>query len=88
MGKVRFQMFLDENQKEALEKLHNETKIPVAEMISEAIGKSLLEMKQKKKKTNSDEITEKLLSVIGICKGGPKDLADEHDKYLYRTNKK
>jgi hypothetical protein len=88
MGKVRFQMFLDENQKEALEKLHKETKIPVAEMIRKAIGKSLLEMKQKKKKTNSDEITEKLLSVVGICKGGPKDLSDEHDKYLYSTDKK
>ena len=45
-------------------------------------------MKQKKKKTNSDEMIEKLLSVVGICKGGPKDLSDEHDKYLYRTNKK
>lgn len=49
MGKVRFQMFLDKNQKEALEKL---------------------------------------LSVVSICKGGPKDLSDEHDKYLYKTNKK
>ncbi|HYG75587.1 MAG TPA: antitoxin family protein [Planctomycetota bacterium] len=24
-----------------------------------------------------------LAGVIGICKGGPKDLAENHDKYIY-----
>lgn len=37
---------------------------------------------------NQKEILEKLLSVAGICKGGPKDLADKHDKYLYGASKK
>lgn len=37
---------------------------------------------------NQKEILEKLLSVTGICKGGPKDLADKHDKYLYGASKK
>jgi hypothetical protein len=35
-----------------------------------------------------DEARDKLLSVVGICKGGPKDLADRHDKYLYGIKKK
>lgn len=35
-----------------------------------------------------DETVKKLLSVFGICNGGPKDLADNHDKYLYRMERK
>ncbi len=35
-----------------------------------------------------ENMTKKLLSVAGICKGGPKDLADKHDKYLYGMIKK
>lgn len=34
------------------------------------------------------EILEKLLSVAGICKNGPKDLPDKHNTYLYGKSKK
>lgn len=88
MAKVRFQMFIDETQKEALERLQQDSKISVAEMVRKAIDRFLLEWKEKKGIPIKDEMTEKLLSVAGICKGGPKDLADEHDKYLYGIRKK
>ncbi len=37
---------------------------------------------------NQKEILEKLLSVAGICKNRPKDLADKHTTYLYGKSKK
>lgn len=88
MAKVRFQMFIDETQKEALERLQQDSKISVAEMVRKAIDRFLSEWKEKKGIPIKDEMTEKLLSVAGVCKGGPKDLADEHDKYLYGIRKK
>ena len=88
MAKVRFQMFLDESQKEALERLQRDAKIPVAEIIRRAIDKFLTGYKKKKVMPAEDIMTEKLLSISGICKGGPKDLADKHDKYLYASLRK
>lgn len=44
--------------------------------------------KRKKEKAISDEVTKRLISVAGICKGGPKDLADKHDKYIYGISNK
>lgn len=87
MSKIRFQMFIEETQKEALEKLQQDSKVSVAELVRMAIDKFLLEYRRKKKLSVEDEI-EELLSIVGICKGGPKDLADKHDKYLYGITKK
>jgi len=87
MSKIRFQMFIEETQKEALEKLQQDSKVSVAELVRMAIDKFLSEYRRKKKLSVEDEI-EKLLSIVGICKGGPKDLSDEHDKYLYGITKK
>ncbi len=83
MAKVRFQMFIDENQKEALERLQHDYKVSVAEIIRKAIDRLLTEYKAKEERPLRDSMAEKLLSAAGACKGGPKDLADEHDKYLY-----
>ena len=88
MSKVRFQMFIEETQKEALEKLQQDSGMPVAELVRRAINNFLSEYRRKKKIPVEDEMIERLLSIAGICKGGPKDLADEHDKYLYGINKK
>ncbi len=88
MAKVRFQMFLDANQKEVLEKLQRDSRIPVAKLIRKAIDNFLSEWKESKKIPIEDEMTEKLLSIAGACKGGPKNLADEHDRYLYGAFKK
>jgi hypothetical protein len=82
MAKVRFQMFMEETQKEALEKLQQDSGMSVAELVRTAINNFLKERRKKKEKP-VDEITEKLLSVAGICKGGPPDLADSIDEYLY-----
>lgn len=87
MSKIRFQMFIEETQKEALEKLQQDSKVSVAELVRMAIDKFLSEYRRKKKLSVEDEI-EELLSIVGICKGGPKDLSDKHDKYLYGITKK
>ena len=88
MAKVRFQMFIDENQKEALERLQHDYQVSVAEIIRKAIGRLLIEYEGKKERPLKDPIVERLLSVAGTCKGGPKDLADAHDKYLYNIPRK
>lgn len=88
MPKVRFQMFLDEDQKRVLDRLQRDTKVPVAEMIRTAIDRLIAEYKEKKRLPAEDAMTERLLSVAGVCEGGPHDLADSHDKYLYGTKKK
>jgi len=88
MSKVRFQMFIEETQKEALEKLQQDSGMPVAELVRRAINNFLSGYRRKKKLPVEDEMIERLLSIAGICKGGPKDLADEHDKYLYGITKK
>lgn len=88
MSKMRFQMFLDESQKEMLEKVRKEQKIPLAELVRNAIDKFLAEWKEKEEKPIKDDITERLLAIGGSCKGGPKDLADKHDTYLYGVTKK
>ncbi len=88
MAKVRFQMFLEENQKEVLERLQKDLKIPTAEIVRMAIDRFLTEWRKKKQIPLEGDMTEKLLSIGGVCKGGPRNLADEHDKYLYGTSKK
>ncbi|MFZ6016142.1 MAG: hypothetical protein ACOYU0_00725 [Nitrospirota bacterium] len=88
MAKVRFQMFLEEAQKDTLEKLQQDSGMPVAELVRRAINNFLSEYRRKKKVPIEDETIKKLLSVVGICEGGPKDLADKHDEYLYGYRKR
>lgn len=87
MSKVRYQMFLDEGQKETLKRLQRDYKIPAAEIIRKALDEFLVKYKKEKILPIGDSMTKKLLSVAGVCKGGPKDLADRHDKYLYGVSK-
>ena len=88
MAKVRFQMFIDEDQKRTLEMLQRDTKRPMAEIIRDAINRLIVEYGKKKTLPIEDASMDKLLSVAGVCEGGPHDLADGHDKYLYGTKKK
>lgn len=88
MAKVRFQMFMDKNQKAALERLQHDSGTSVAELVRRAVNNFLSEYKKKKEAPVEDETIRKLLSVAGICKGGPPDLADNHDHYLYGFPKK
>jgi len=32
----------------------------------------------------SGEVDDQMLSLVGFCEGGPTDLADRHDWYLYQ----
>ena len=43
MAKVRFQMFIDEDQKRTLEMLQRDTKRPMAEIIRDAINRLIVE---------------------------------------------
>lgn len=88
MAKVRFQMFIDEDQKRMLELLQRDTRVPMAEIIRDAINRLIAEYKRKKALPTENETTDKLLAVAGVCEGGPHDLANGHDKYLYGTKKK
>lgn len=83
MAKIRFQMFIDESQKAALERLQHDSGTSVAELVRKAINNFLSEYRKKKEVPVEDETIKKLLSVAGICKGGPPDLADSIDEYLY-----
>ena len=88
MAKVRFQMFIDEDQKRALETLQRETNTPMAEIIRGAIRRLTTEYKKQRTLPVEDAMIEKMLAVTGVCEGGPRDLADAHDNYLYGTRKK
>jgi len=81
-------MFLDEEQKRSLEMLQRDTKTPMAEIIRDAINRLITDYKKKKTLYAVDATTDNLLAVAGVCEGGPHDLADGHDKYLYGTKKK
>lgn len=81
-------MFMDEVQRTSLERLHRETKVPVSELIRRAVDRFLTETRKGQPYPNADEATERLLSVAGVCEGGPKDLADSHDAYLHGFLKK
>lgn len=88
MAKVRFQMFIDESQKAALERLQHDSGTSVAELVRKAIDNFLSEFRKKKEVSVEDETIKKLLSVAGICKDGPKDLSDKIDEYLYGIKRK
>ncbi len=88
MGKVRFQMFIEEYQKDALEKIHQDSNVSTAELIRNAIDFFLQRKEKKKEAAVEDKTAKKLLSIVGVCKGGPKDLADKHDSYLYGIDKR
>jgi hypothetical protein len=80
-------MFIDEDQKKALELLQRNTKVPMAEIIRDAINRLIADYRKNKVLPPQDASTEELLAVAGVCEGGPRDLADGHDKYLYGTKK-
>ncbi len=88
MGKVRFQMFIEEYQKSALEKIQRDSNVSTAELIRNSIDSFLKVLEKKQKPSLENKPAKKLLSIVGVCKGGPKDLADKHDSYLYDISEK
>lgn len=83
MGMVRYQMFIDEGQKKILEDLHKRLHVPVAELVRRAIDDFIGNQKGGSVYPQADEQTNNLLAIAGVCEGGPSDLADNHDHYLY-----
>ena len=82
MAMVRYQMFIDEGQKRMLETMHRRLNVPVAELIRRAIDTLVAEQAKQPEHPLMDEETGALLTLAGICEGGPNDLADNHELYL------
>ena len=87
MAKVRYQMFIEEEQKNILEKMHQSLGLPVAELVRRAIAKLVDEENSAVTYPEIDEQVNSLLSLAGVCEGGPSDLADNHEQYLRGENK-
>ena len=82
MAMVRYQMFMDEGQKRMLDEMHRRLKVPVAELVRKAIDRLVAEQTAGTVYPAQDEQTGSLLSLAGVCEGGPSDLADNHEQYL------
>jgi 16S rRNA U516 pseudouridylate synthase RsuA-like enzyme len=82
MAMVRYQMFLDEGQKRMLDEMHRRLNVPVAELVRKAIDRMVAEQSAETVYPALDEQTDSLLSLVGVCEGGPSDLADNHEQYL------
>jgi len=87
MGMVRYQMFIDEGQKRVLDDLHQRLHVPVAELVRRAIDGFIGDQKAQSVYVQTDEQVNGLLALAGVCEGGPTDLADNHDQYLYGDKK-
>ncbi len=82
MAMVRYQMFIDEGQKRMLDEMHRRLNVPVAELVRRAIDRLVAEQAASKAYPALDGQTDSLLSLTGVCEGGPSDLADNHEQYL------
>ena len=82
MAMIRYQMFIDEGQKRVLEEMHQRLHVPVAELVRRAIDRLVAEQHPGAVYPQVDEQVNSLLSLAGVCEGGPSDLADNHEKYL------
>jgi len=82
MSMVRYQMFIEEEQKSMLEDLHKRLNLPVAELVRRAISRLVDEESKSVVYAETDEQVNSLLSLAGVCEGGPSDLADNHEQYL------
>jgi hypothetical protein len=80
-------MFIKEEQKSMLEDLHRRLNLPVAELVRRAISRLVDEESKSVVYAETDEQLNSLLSLAGVCEGGPSDLADNHEQYL-RGDKK
>lgn len=86
MPMVRYQMFIEEDQKNMLDELHRRLDLPVAELVRRAITRFVADENKAITYPDTDEQVNNLLSLAGICEGGPVDLADNHEKYLRGEN--
>jgi 16S rRNA U516 pseudouridylate synthase RsuA-like enzyme len=82
MVMVRYQMFIDEGQKRMLENMHRRLNVPVAELVRRAIDTLVADQAKQTEYPLMDEETGALLTLAGVCEGGPSDLADNHEMYL------
>lgn len=82
MAMVRYQMFIDEDQKQKLDEMHRRLNVPVAVLVRKALDRMVAEEAAGVAYPVQDEQIDSLLSLAGVCEGGPSDLADNHEQYL------
>ncbi len=82
MAMVRYQMFIDEEQKRKLDEMHRRLNVPVAVLVRKALDRMVAEEAAGIAYPVQDEQVDSLLSLAGVCEGGPSDLADNHELYL------
>lgn len=87
MSMVRYQMFIEEEQKNMLDELHQRLNLPVAELVRRAISRLVADENKDVVYSETDEQINSLLSLAGVCEGGPSDLADNHEQYLRGENR-
>ncbi len=87
MAMIRYQMFIEEEQKTMLDELHRRLNLPVAELVRRAISRLVDEENKGVPYPEADEQVNSLLALAGVCEGGPSDLADNHEQYLRGENK-
>ena len=75
----RTRLLLEQSQYEELEAMADQTgrsiSQPVRDMVSDTLGR------RPRRRT-------RLLDLAGMVKGGPADLGEKHDRYLYGARKK
>jgi len=72
---VRTQVLLTEHQHAVLKELSSQSGLSLSELVRRAIEKMLAEQKRSK--------TESALGLLGAFSGGPTDVAENHDHYLW-----
>lgn len=83
MKLIRKQIYLEKDDSDNLQKLALFSNKSTSKLIRIAI-KEYIKRNEKKNKSKSNP----LLKLIGICKTGKVDASINHDKYLYKKDKR
>ncbi len=73
----RTQIYLTEDQYSILTKQASKRRVPLAQLIRQAIDRFIPELIKKSPEKDS------LSKIIGLGESGQKDISEKHDKYLY-----
>lgn len=75
---VRTQVLLTEHQHTVLKELSRESGLSLSELVRQAVEKMFAERPRTRR--------ESLLGLLGAFEGGPVDVAENHDHYLWGGN--
>lgn len=72
---VRTQVLLTEHQHAVLKELSTESGLSLSELVRQAVEKMFAERERGRRKS--------MLDLLGAFEGGPPDVAENHDHYLW-----